>query len=649
MKKRTLGFKLVAGGIAAVLIPLMVVGLFSVTKATGSLDTLAREQAVNIAKDLATMTQLVIQEELKNTRQLSVNGSVVKTAEKVAKYGVIEAAGDIDALNKELATLMSQIGEDYETILITDLNGVTFADGSNGKEMGLSIVDREYFLIAKSGKANVGAAVKSKISGSPIVPMSAPIVSGSGQIVGTVAVVLEMDFISDKLSAVKMGQTGYPYMLNRDGIVVHHPNKELILEADFTNLKGIEGITASMKAQQTGVDAYFYDNMDKIAGYAPVPITGWSIGVTQPADEFLAAANAIRNVILLVTAIFLAITIATIVVFARSITVPINNVIGGLTEGSGQVSAASSQVSASSQQLAEGSSELAASIEETSSSMEEIASMARQNAQNSNQARTLMGEAGQIVDKVNKQMLDLVSATDVIAKSSEETGKIIKTIDEIAFQTNLLALNAAVEAARAGEAGAGFAVVADEVRNLAMRSADAAKNTAELIQNTISAVKNGTELTRAAQEGFNENTEISRKISGLIEEIASASNEQSQGLEQVSIAINQMDQVTQTTAANAEESASASEELTSQAAELNVMVDTLIAIVGGSDNHANGNGYLARPRLNKIAPRPSSAHKTLPAPSAKTAQPVRKTSKIRTSVVKPEDVIPLSDDEFEEF
>ncbi|MBN1293836.1 MAG: hypothetical protein JXB48_18480 [Candidatus Latescibacteria bacterium] len=398
-------------------------------------------------------------------------------------------------------------------------------------------------------------------------------------------------------------------------------------------------------AHQTGVDSYVFEGIEKIAGFAPVNITGWGIGVTQPSSEFLSAARAIRNVILLVGIIFLSITVVLVVIFARSITKPINLVIEGLTEGSNQVTSASAQVSSSSQQLAEGSSELAASIEETSSSMEEIASMSRQNAENSSQAKQMMAEAANIVNKVNKQMTDLVNATNVIAKSSEETGKIIKTIDEIAFQTNLLALNAAVEAARAGEAGAGFAVVADEVRNLAMRSADAAKNTAELIQNTITAVKNGTELTKAAQEGFNENAAISLKIGGLVDEIAAASNEQSQGLDQVNIAVSQMDQVTQTTAANAEESASASEELTSQAAELNGMVETLKTIVGGN----NGNGTARRPE--RVLPKKQTVMLTANTVGKKSKTGSSKPSRLNytAKVVKPDDVIPLDDQEFEEF
>jgi methyl-accepting chemotaxis protein len=276
-------------------------------------------------------------------------------------------------------------------------------------------------------------------------------------------------------------------------------------------------------------------------------------------------------------------------IISRSITQPLNKAIVGLSDSSQQVASASSQVASASQSLAEGSSEQAASLEETSSSLEEMSSMTKQNADNAVHARSMMSEARVIVDKVDHHMGGMSKAIAEITRSSEETGKIIKTIDEIAFQTNLLALNAAVEAARAGEAGAGFAVVADEVRNLAIRAAEAAKNTSSLIENTIVAVKNGNDLTLSTQEAFKENAEIAMKIAQLVDEIATASQEQAHGISQVNSAVAEMDKVVQQTAANAEESASAAEEMNAQAEQMKVFVKELSAIVGGS-NH-NGLGH----------------------------------------------------------
>jgi methyl-accepting chemotaxis protein len=340
-----------------------------------------------------------------------------------------------------------------------------------------------------------------------------------------------------------------------------------------------------------------------------------------------------------ITAILAGILLA--IFITRSIVKPINRVISGLNEGAAQVASASGQVSSSSQSLAEGASEQAASIEETSSSLEEMSSMTKQNADNSSQADNLMKEANQVVAKANQSMTELTHSMEEISRASEETSKIIKTIDEIAFQTNLLALNAAVEAARAGEAGAGFAVVADEVRNLAMRAADAAKNTADLIEGTVKKVKNGGELVATTNEAFSEVAQSAAKVGDLVGEISAASNEQAQGIEQVNLAVTEMDKVVQQNAANAEESASASEEMNAQAEQMKSYVNDLAALIGGSANGAKHVSYTNTKSAKHIAINALA--------SGRKRVRGKEMAIHKAQEVSPEHVIPLDDRDFQDF
>ena len=300
-------------------------------------------------------------------------------------------------------------------------------------------------------------------------------------------------------------------------------------------------------------------------------------------EKQISSANHIMSLMALAAIVF-GILLSFIII--RGITKVLTHAIDGLNQGAAEVAAASEQVSQSSQSLAEGSCQQAAGIEETSSSLEEVSSMTKLNADNAIQANTLMQATTHETEKANASMVELTKSMAEISRASEETSKIIKTIDEIAFQTNLLALNAAVEAARAGEAGAGFAVVADEVRNLALRAAEAARNTSEMIEGTVKKVMDGSGLVTITHDAFTQVAGSAKKVAELVGEISAASNEQAQGIEQVNVAVSEMDKVVQHNAAGAEEFAGASEELNGQARQMNEMVWALAALVGGR----NGNG-----------------------------------------------------------
>ena len=251
-----------------------------------------------------------------------------------------------------------------------------------------------------------------------------------------------------------------------------------------------------------------------------------------------------------------------------------DNLNGALHEVSGaseEVAAAADQITGSSQQLAEGTSEQASSLEEVSSSLQELSSMARQNSGNAREARSLSEGAASTTDQGVERMARMGEAMEKIKTSSDSTAKIVATIDEIAFQTNLLALNAAVEAARAGEAGKGFAVVAEEVRNLAMRSAEAAKQTADLIEESVHNTEQGVTLNQEVMESLDEIRDQVSRTRAVVAEIAAASEQQSNGVEEIDRAVEQMNAVTQETAAASEEGASTAEELASQATSLKVL------------------------------------------------------------------------------
>lgn len=344
----------------------------------------------------------------------------------------------------------------------------------------------------------------------------------------------------------------------------------------------------------------------------------------------------------------------------RSITGPLRRIVDALGEGAEQTASAASQVSQSSQQMAEGASKQAASLEETSASLEELTSMTRQNTDNSNQAESLATQALEDADSGAKSMERMNQAITDIKKSADETAGIVKTIEEIAFQTNLLALNAAVEAARAGDAGKGFAVVAEEVRNLARRAAEAAGNTGLLIAESVKNSEKGVNISNEVAVALSKIAEGARKVKMITSEVASASKEQSSGIDQIGTAVTQVDQVTQANAASAEESSSAAEELSAQAQEMNRMVTELVSMIGVAVGR-NANTYIATARSARRASLPSKpsyrapqAIATLHAPAARrNGKPVGQYSNGHREMAgvgaRPEEIIPLSDDDLKDF
>lgn len=357
----------------------------------------------------------------------------------------------------------------------------------------------------------------------------------------------------------------------------------------------------------------------------------------------------------------LASTIAVVVI--RSVVSNLRGITTELAHGSEEVASAAGQVSSSAQSMSQAANEQAASIEETSASSEELNSMTQKNAENSKQAARGMDDAGRLITETNQHLDSMLGSMKAINESSEKISKIIKVIDEIAFQTNILALNAAVEAARAGEAGMGFAVVADEVRNLAQRSAQAAKDTAALIEDSIVRSNEGSAKLDEVARAIRKVSESAEGVKTLVSEVSLGSQEQARGIDQIAKAIVQMEQVTQQVASNAEESAAASEELNAQADTVDQIVERLATMVGGmGDRHKEtGPRRHSKARRSPAAPavmastaiRPGQLQKLQKAVApAKPAAP--KPSPLKPAATRPaaslavKDEFPM-DDHFEEF
>ncbi len=477
---------------------------------------------------------------------------------------------------------------DYQTNLV------------NGKyaSSGLGKLTRNVLQSRQFGMADFEPYAPS--NGDPCAFIAQSVVN-NGDVEIVVALQLSLDAINSIMQQrAGMGVTGETYLVGQDKLMRSDSYLDKTghsVRASFAGNVKDNGVDteAAREALAGKTDQKIitdYNGNPVLSSYTPVEVGGttWALIAELDESEAFTAVNTMEWMMGLVFIIGISLIILVGVMTARSISKPINKIIAELSTGAEQISSASSQVSSASQSLAEGASEQASSLEETSSALEEMSSMTNQNADNAGQANTLAVQASDGAQQGTSSMEKMTEAISEIKKSSDETAKIIKVIDEIAFQTNLLALNAAVEAARAGEAGKGFAVVAEEVRNLAMRSAEAAKNTSSLIEGSQKNSENGVKATEDVTTILNEMTSNISNVTNLVSEVAAASKEQATGIGQVNTAITQIDQVTQQNASNAEESASASEEMNAQAQQLQNIVGDLTLLVRGSKENEMSTG-----------------------------------------------------------
>lgn len=469
----------------------------------------------------------------------------------------------------------------YENVFLADTNGKLFLDSIGGKSVGIDIMAiagfRSHVEHARQGEAWLGDVMKSPATGRPVVLLTTPVRAGN-QVAGILGTPIELANFSDSfVSRYRIRQSGYLYMLDPAGTVIAHPDAAKILSLNLATTD----FGRDILARGNGSLSYIFEGTAKTAHFRRAQTKPWTLVAVIPDRELFASVRTIQFYLALFGVVMLAGTVFAVSFLAGRVSRLIRGAVEELNTAVEQFLASSSQISSSSQALAQGSSEQAASLEETSSSAEEITALTQQNNDRSQKVADLMNEAIPIVGALNQSFQEMATGLNEMSASSEKVAKVIKMIDEIAFQTNILALNAAVEAARAGEAGMGFAVVADEVRNLARRSADAARDTSSLIEESLAKSRDGKHQLDNVLQAMEANNKIAGAVKEQTDEIRGASAEQARGIVQISTAIAQMSKVTQSTAAQAEESASAAQQLSAQSHSLGDIVERLTTLVSG--------------------------------------------------------------------
>ena len=497
--------------------------------------------------------------------------------------GLLEKNGkDVGAAAKVSRALKSLVGlnPDFQRLVVVDPGGTYIACNDRSQIGKINVGKRAYFKSAMAGEPAMSRVLVSKVSGKPIIVIAAPVTIG-GRVKGVLSGIVNLSRMTAELiEQVKPGGKSYLYAVDHTGSVVSHPDRKLIRKLSIAEHDFGKRILGS----DHGVLRYDWRGEKDIVAFHTVPALGWKIVVSASVDELFAPARAIGRFNAITGLVILLAAGVMLILIANSLIRPLSAIADGLNSGSGSVSTSADMIASSSQELAGGASAQAASLEETFTSIEEISAMIQQSADRADKINLLVEkDMGGNMRLLREQAGQVLESVDQTVLAGEETAKIIGTINEIAFQTNLLALNAAVEAARAGEAGSGFAVVADEVRSLALRAAEAANSTQDLIKNSQVRATETARLVKGMHEALESNSELTGQVTAWIKEIARSSQDQSRGISQITETSRSLDQATQASAANSERLAESTEDLSLLASRLNEMTRRMNRLVTGSD------------------------------------------------------------------
>ncbi|MCP4114229.1 MAG: methyl-accepting chemotaxis protein [Desulfobacteraceae bacterium] len=642
MKKKvqSIGFRLVAGGILVVLIPLLIVGGLSMTKVSNALTTLSKNQARDVATDLARLTNHILSADINLARTFAAKHQVIKVATLKDRGDDNGLSNAVSGIVENLRNTFNDLDNDYEGFFVTDAKGNVITGVREGGKLyaDFSVGDRDYFKeMILTRQASIGDMTRSKVTGELICVVSAPVKSGKGEFVGSFCLVIKARHITELVSSRKIGSTGYGFMVNKQGTVMAHPVEKHILSLNAFKLKEMVGFTEKLISGKSGVDEYNFKGVDKVSGYAPVGLNDWYVASTQNAGEFLAAANSIRNATLIVGGISIALTVVLVLLLARSIVTPLNAAVAGLKDIAGgegdltmrlavtgkdeigelatwfntfieklqiiirQIGENSGQVDQSSTELVEIAVRMSSGSDNTANRSNSVASAAEEMSANLNSVAAAMEQSSTNTTMVAAAAEEMTSTINEIARNAEQArGISVEAVDKSrAAATRMAELGKAAQAI--GKVTETITDISEQTNLLALnatieaaRAGEAGKGFA-VVANEIKDLALQTagatldiktqieEVQSSTAASLTEIDEISDVINGvndIVATIAAAVEEQSTATREISTNINQASQGIQEVNENINQSSSVAEEITKDIAQVNMSAGE---ISNGSD------------------------------------------------------------------
>jgi len=601
VKITSIKFKLMAGGVILVLVPLLVTGFFSVTKSSRALLQQGYATVEGTASDLANLMDSILAEQVRIANVFAADPQVVAVAESVATGGSNEGP-EVKALFAKLSRQFGQLGSGYQGIFVTDKTGYLYTGIlDSGKEYkGSSIDKREYFKrMNEAGKTVVGDVVKSQSTGNLISVICAPIRSGSSEYLGALGLVMKVERLVQLVGGRKIGSTGYCFMTDSAGVVVAHPSIENVLKLNIKELEGMEEYSKLMLSGKKGVHRYAFRGVNKTAGYAPLSETSWFISATQNTDELIEASSSIKKLTTIVTACAIVVAVLLIFFAANAIVKPINNTIVGLkdiAQGEGdltmrlhvsskdeikemadwfnifmeklqgiikQIAANSQQVGENSQQLSGISTQLLEGAEDTSQRARNVATAAEEMSANLNNVAAAMEQSSTNANMVASAAEEMSSTINEIAENAERARDVSSTAVQQANGAAEMMKQLGSAADKIGKVTETITEISEQTNLLALnatieaaRAGEAGKGFAVVaneikelakqtavatldIKNLIDDVQN---TTRSTEAGINQISQVIVGVNDIVATIATAVEEQTAATQEIANNINQASQ-----------------------------------------------------------------------------------------------------------